>query len=350
MLIEPGSKINQYRIVKHLGSGAHVEVYLATHIFLDIDRAIKVLRKDSPRITVSLFQEYCHRYRLEWQLAAYVHHPNLIEVYDLFEKDDALFAVVEYAPNGVLKDYLASGDRYGEDWVIQVLQDCATGLRCIHELKTPPLVHCYVNPKTVIFDANNRANITNFGRARSKDIKKLSISGSQLDDYDKDYQAPEFERGKLGPTSDVYSLGCIAFEMLTGKKKADTKFTSPRMVEPTVPEWFDKIVVRMLSDEPGFSDKDASDPSKRYTNMGHLLEAIKLPYRLVSRELLDKMGECFNFEEMRTMCYDLGVDHENIRGDDKKSYMREVIGYFQRRGKFGIFLERLRAKRPEVDW
>ena len=344
-LFTPSTEINQYRIVKYLGSGLFAETYLATHTFLEIDRAIKVLHQSTN--SPEMFANYKERYKQEWQLAAGIHHPNLVEVYDVFEKDDILLAVIEYAPNGTLKDILDQGQRQSEDWVVDVLRDCAHGLLQLHQLRKPALVHCYVNPKTIVFDSTGRAKISNFGRARSS----LQQALQRDDDYDNNYQAPELLRKKVAPTSDVYSLGCVAFEMLTGISADKARVRSPRQLEPSVSEWLDGIVARMLSDEPCFSKRDAADPRKRYADMEQVLEVLDgQQQQLLTSQLRKQIEEYFSMNDLKNLCADLGVDGEIISGDNKSAFAREIIQYFQHRGKTSTLIEKLREERPEVEW
>ncbi len=348
-MLEIGTEVNQYRIQKHLGTGTFVEVYLATHTFLNVDRAIKILRKDHPQITEALFNDYYQRYKLEWQVAAQIHHPNLVEVYDLFEWNDALIAVVEYAPNGTLSEQLELAGRPSEDYVMDVLRDCATGLYQLHQLEKPPLVHCHINPKTIVFDKNGTAKIINLGRSRSRIAVTLRKNIKQIpNNYDMQYHAPEFEDGRFAPTLDVYSLGCVIFEMLTGKKMT-RRFKSPRQIEPSISTWIDDIVTRMLSESTG-SKRDADDKTKRYVDMEHLLKALDMPQELVPKALLEKMVLAFNFEELKTLAYGVGIDFGEIAGEDKTSFTRELILYSQRRDGTGALIQQLRKKRPKVRW
>jgi serine/threonine-protein kinase len=346
----PGTRIYQYEIVRLLGAGRQAEVYLARHTLLGVSRAIKALPRGRPDISTDLYEEYCERYKREWQLAATVERPNLIQVYDLFETDDGLFAVVEYAPKGTLRRKLESGRRFPEEWVIKVLRECAEGLKHLHRLESPSLVHCYVNPDTVVFDASNRAVISNFGRARAgidRLAKHQKLVPNIEESDDADYQAPEFRSGKIAPTTDVYSLGCIAFEMLTGLSVASARVHSPKQIEPTVPDWLDRVVVRMLSDYPGFSTSDRADPSKRYVDMDHLLDNLHPPGTSIP---LDQMASSFSFEELRNICMLLNVEHEEIPGADVRTYAREMWRYLAHRGRTAELLEILHAERPDVDW
>jgi serine/threonine protein kinase len=346
----PGTKIYQYEIVRLLGCGRQAEVYLARHTLLGIFRAIKALPRVNAGISAELYNEYSARYQREWQLAATVERPNLIQVFDLFETDDGLFAVVEYAPKGTLRRKLESGRRYPEEWVVKVLRECAEGLKYLHRLESPSLVHCYVNPDTVVFDADDRAVISNFGRARAG-IESLTKHQRVVPDIeegdDADYQAPEFSSGKIGPTTDVYSLGCIAFEMLTGRSVVSARIHSPKQIEPSVPEWLDRAVARMLSDYPGFSRSDRTDRDKRFVDMDHLLENLRPP---VTSLRLDQIASSFSMEELRDICMLLNVDYEEIAGEDVRSYARELWRYFSHRGRSDELIQVLRSQRPDVEW
>lgn len=350
MTINPGDIINQYRIVKQLGKGALVEVFLATHTFLNIDRAIKVLRKDTPNFTPKLFEDYSSRYKVEWQLAARVKHPNFIEVYDLFEHDGNLVAVMEYASGGTLEDRLKLDGKQPEDWVIEIMRDCAKGLFALHEIDNPSLVHCYVNPKTIVLDMNGRAKITNFGKARTHIAKLHEEQLNQHDDYNIKYQAPEFLRKKVGKTTDIYSLGCVAFRMLTGQDVIYAGTNSPRQLEPSVPRWLDEIIIKCLSHDACFSKFDANKLNKRYFDMTQILKALDEPEYIASSQLYQKIHDHFSIQELKTVCYSLNIDDEIIPYQDKSTFIREMLKYFQRRQNTAELIECLRIQRPHVDW
>jgi serine/threonine protein kinase len=212
------------------------------------------------------------------------------------------------------------------------------------------LVHGFVNPKTIVFDTDNRAQITNFGRARTRIVKLLQHQPSNLAEYDYHYQAPEFSRGKVAPTTDVYSLGCVAFEMLTAQRFASVGVKSPREIEPSVPEWVDKIVVRMLSPEPGFSVKDKSNPNKRYVNMEHLLRAIRDVQDTIDiRLLLPKIKDYFSLSELKEIAFLLTGDDETVStAKTKIDFIRQMLVYFQQRGKSHELIETIRQARPNA--
>ena len=107
----PGTLVlnGAYRIEAELGHGAFGVVYRATHIGLNVPRAIKTLRHAAPGVGSTLFSDYRNRFTIEAQLAARLTHANVIQVHDFQEQNDVLFCVMEYAPGGSLADLLPLG-------------------------------------------------------------------------------------------------------------------------------------------------------------------------------------------------------------------------------------------------
>lgn len=281
-MLESGTLIlnNKYRIEELVGEGAFAQVYRATHLELNVARAIKVLRVDAPGVGSTAFNDYRERYRQEFRIAARLDHPNVIKVYDLIEEQGALYAVLEFAPNGSVKDLLAKHGALPIDRAVQILLDCAAGLDALHEKLG--VIHRDIKPSNILLDADGHAKIADLGLAQvgggqSSMRSELGSAagnhpGTQL------YRSPEHNTWEpLAPTSDAYSLGCVAFEMLTGQiwKHVMHKAERVRDLRPDVPEWLDAIVARMLCDTPGLRKSDADNPQKRYVTMSAFGLAIR---------------------------------------------------------------------------
>lgn len=222
MTIQPGDLIldGKYRIETLVGQGAYAQVYRAMHVELGVPRAIKVLRADAPGLGSTAFNDYWRRYRLEFQLAARLEHPNVIKVYDLTEEGGVLYAVLEYAPGGSVADLLKAHRPLPVEQVVRILLDCAAGLEALHEQLNA--VHRDVKPSNILLAADGRAKIADLGLAQvgSGEFSGRPELGSAAGAHPgtPDYRSPEHNSWEpLAPTSDVYSLGCVAFEMLTGQ-------------------------------------------------------------------------------------------------------------------------------------
>jgi len=248
--------LDKYFIEALIGRGAFAEVYRAMHIDLNVPRALKVLRRDSPGVGSSLFDDYEQRFRLEFQLGARLNHPNVIQVHDVERDDNDLILVMEYAPMGSLagKIQLArdQGEVFALDDVLKITAEVAAGLGRLHSLDA---VHRDLKPSNILFDADGVAKVADFGLAQIPGGPSMRSQLSQPVRHPgtAGYMSPEQEHSTafLKPSSDVYALGVILFELLTGRNyhfiQPGTKASDLR---EDVPEWLDDLLARMLAKEP----------------------------------------------------------------------------------------------------
>lgn len=246
---------NRYQLVEKIGTGGMALVYRARDTMLERNVAIKILREDYSRDP-----EFQSRFRLEAKAAANLSHPNIVTVHDFGFDHGQLFIVMEHMPGTDLKTYLDNLGRFRpEDAIPLVVQACA-GIGYAHRAG---LVHCDVKPHNMLVTPDQRLKVTDFGIARAlasihPDEKSSVVWGSPL------YFSPEQASG-LAPTpaSDVYSLGVVLYELLTGQ----TPFTGrtaeqlaimhrevtprpPSALNPAISPALDQIVMKTLAKEP----------------------------------------------------------------------------------------------------
>src|SRR3954452_13567779 len=192
----------RYRLLETLGRGAMSSVWLAEDEELARRVAVKTLAPSADRA----------RFDREARAAAALSHPNICSVYDYGEADGKPFMVLEYLPNGSLEDRLRAGTP-GDDETLRIAEGLAAGLAPAPP-RTP--VHRDLKPANVLFDAEGRAKIADFGIARMGDNVGLTEAGTVLGTAS--YISPEQAAGlQAGPTSDVYSFGVILFRMVSGR-------------------------------------------------------------------------------------------------------------------------------------
>jgi len=258
MPYQPGTiLLGKYRLEALIGRGAFAEVYHATHIDLNVPRALKVLRKDAPGVGSTEVSDYSIRFRLEVQLGARITHPNVIQVYDVEQQEGDLILVMEYAPGGSLEERLRKAQQTGKTIPIQealrIAKEVAQGLAALHALD---VVHRDLKPSNILFDAHGQAKVADLGLAQVPggfSDRELLGSYAQAHPGTPAYKSPEQERSKdyLKPASDVYALGLVLFEMLTLRAyKGQPPGTRARALRQDVPKWLDELLAHMLSLDP----------------------------------------------------------------------------------------------------
>ena len=262
--------LNTYQIERLLGQGAFGEVYLARHTRLGVLRALKILRRDTPGMSPNILAAVRERFVVEAQLGARLKHENLVEVYDFQEQEGCLVLVMEYAPGGNIAQQLVriqdENKRFSIEWVIRVGQDIARGLAVLHQ---KDIVHRDLKPANVLLDSQWRARVADLGLAQGSWGGSASqlIAGS-LDNaafkhpgtpaYMSPEQANTFDH--LTPASDVYALGLILFEMLSGRVyknlKPGARLTSLRS---DAPAWLEEGIRCMLAGDPQLRTWDGTE-------------------------------------------------------------------------------------------
>ena len=197
----------RYRLESKLGSGGMSTVYLAQDEVLDRPVALKLLHQE---ISDDAAQQ--ERFRREARAAARLSHPNLVGVIDAGEDQGRPYIVFEYIEGETLKHRIEAQGGLPVDEAVAYAIEIGRGLTAAHARK---LVHRDVKPQNVLIDPDGRAKVTDFGIARSLESKGLTATGRVLGTTD--YVSPEQAMGvDVDERSDVYSLGVVLYEMLTG--------------------------------------------------------------------------------------------------------------------------------------
>ncbi|MBK6647996.1 MAG: serine/threonine protein kinase [Anaerolineales bacterium] len=251
-----GALLNdRYQLQETLGTGGMANVYLARDVVLDRPVAIKVLRKE-----YSGSESFQKQFLLEARSAANLSHPNIVTVHDFGIADNLVYIVMEHVPGKDLKALVRERGRYPYEQAIPLLIQACAGVGYAHRAG---LVHCDIKPHNMIVAKDNRLKVTDFGIARALATIKPGerndvVWGSPL------YFAPEQAAGETPtPASDVYSLGVVLYEILSGTppftaQSADELarlHISARPLPiseyvPDIPPALEEIVMKILSKEP----------------------------------------------------------------------------------------------------
>jgi serine/threonine protein kinase/class 3 adenylate cyclase len=253
-----------------IGSGGVAEVYLARDRDLGRDVALKMLRQH-----YTYDEDAVERFEREAKRAASLSHPNLVSVYDLGRAEDGLYCIVmEYIPGGNLKERIREKGPLPPEEAIEIGLHVARGLRVVHDRG---IVHRDIKPQNVLLSESGEAKVADFGIARAVAASTVTETGFVVGTAH--YLSPEQALGyPATPRSDLYSLGVVLYEMLTGKVPHDAetqvgivmKHVSgrplpPKDVNPEVPEALDAVVARLL----------ARDPEDRYRDADELIEDLE---------------------------------------------------------------------------
>lgn len=245
------------------------EVYLATDLLLNRAVAVKILHA-----RFAGDREFVERFRREARAAASLSHPNVVNIYDVGEDQDTHYIVLEYVKGRNLKDILR---RYGPLPIRQatfVARAVAAALAAAHRQN---LIHRDVKPHNILITDEGRVKVTDFGIARAASAATLTHTGTLLGSVH--YFSPEQARGQpAGPQSDVYSLGVVLYEMLTGRvpftsdtpvgvalKHLQEEPVPPSRYRRRLPERLEAIVLRAM----------AKDPSQRYPSPADMLADLR---------------------------------------------------------------------------
>jgi tetratricopeptide (TPR) repeat protein/tRNA A-37 threonylcarbamoyl transferase component Bud32/Arc/MetJ-type ribon-helix-helix transcriptional regulator len=272
-----GKELGKYRVTERIGRGGMAEVYLGVHTMLDRPVAIKVLHG---YLTEDV--SFIERFKREAKAVANLRHPNIVQLYDFDVYEDMLFMVMEYIDGINLHQRLVEVGKRGERLPIKqvgsIINDIASALDYAH---TQGMLHRDVKPSNILLDSQGKAYLTDFGIAKFVSGQRLTATGTMLGTPA--YMSPEQGRGEeLTEESDIYSLGIVAFEMLTGRVPYDARtpiaivqkqITAPvpaiSSLVDDVPPNTQEVIDRAL----------AKSPDGRYSSASELVIALRIALR-----------------------------------------------------------------------
>lgn len=263
-MIVKGQKINnRYEIIKMLGEGGMANVYLAQDTILDRKVAVKVLRGD-----LANDEKFVRRFQRESLAASSLSHPNIVEMYDVGEDEGNFFIVMEYVDGKTLKQLIRKRGSLTIQEVIDIMLQLTDGLAHAHDSY---IIHRDIKPQNILIVDSGLVKITDFGIAMALNSSQLTQTNSVMGSVH--YLPPEQASGK-GSTikSDIYSLGVLMYELLTGKLpfRGDNavEIALKHMKEPIpsikkelddVPNSIENIIMRATSKNPKNRYNDARE-------------------------------------------------------------------------------------------
>ena len=249
---------NRYLVISLVASGGMASVYLANDQVLERKVALKVIH---PHLAKD--KSFVDKFQREAKMAAQLSHPNLVNVFDQGADGEVIFLVMEYVPGITLRDAMNDFGALDSKKALEIIEPLTDALAAAH---SAGILHRDLKPENVFLSDGGKVKLGDFGLAR--EISEHTQTGSVVGTVA--YLSPELVlRGQADARSDIYSLGVMIFEMLTGKQPyqgeqavqvayqhANENIPAPSSVEPGVPELLDEIVLWSTARNP--SDRPAS--------------------------------------------------------------------------------------------
>ena len=263
-MIAKGQKISdRYQIIKSIGEGGMANVYLAYDTILERNVAVKVLRGD-----LANDEKFVRRFQREALQASSLSHPNIVEVYDVGEDNGEYYIVMEYVEGKHLKGLLKKRGKLTIPEVVDIMIQVTSGLTVAHDSY---IIHRDIKPQNIMILDNGLVKLTDFGIALAMNSTQLTQTNSVMGSVH--YLPPEGASGK-GATlqSDIYSLGILMYELLTGKlpfrgetaveialKQLKEPMPSIRKEIPDIPQSIENIILRATAKNPKNRYADARE-------------------------------------------------------------------------------------------
>jgi serine/threonine-protein kinase len=268
-----GQTLGKYRVLEVLGRGGMAQVYRGYHPQLDRHVALKVLRTD-----LMEQDQFLERFRREAQAVSRLRHANIVQVFDFDTQDDLYYMVMELLEGDTLRarlnEYRIKKERMPLDEIVRILTDMLNGLEYAHK---EGLIHRDIKPANIMLTQKGQAVLTDFGIAQILGGTQVTATGAMMGTLN--YMAPEQGlENRCDARSDIYSLGIVLYEMLTGytpfdadtplailMKHLNDPLPLPSKLDPSLPPSFERIVLKALS----------KDPEDRYQSAAEMLAALQ---------------------------------------------------------------------------
>ncbi len=326
---------NRYEIIEKVGNGGMATVYKAEDKILKRNVAVKILRDE-----FTTDEEFIKRFEVEAQSAARLTHANIVSIYDVGVDGNLYFIVMELIQGKTLKEIIV--EEKGPlpwKWSINVAMQIASALEMAHRKN---IVHRDIKPHNIIITEDGVAKVTDFGIAKAVSNSTITAFGTTIGSVH--YFSPEHARGGYTDAkSDIYSLGVVMYEMVTGKVPfdADTPVSvalkhmqeepeEPIKLNPNIPVAVNKIIMKALQ----------KDASLRYQTATEMIEDLK-------KSLKDPKGDFIEHVEydptartqvINTRSSLADEDNENKRGNKEEKREKGLKGFIKKHKGLSIFI------------
>ncbi|MBO0959159.1 Stk1 family PASTA domain-containing Ser/Thr kinase [Neobacillus sp. MM2021_6] len=304
-----GKRISgRYKILEMIGGGGMANVYLAHDMILDRDVAVKMLRLDFAND-----DEFIRRFRREAQSATSLAHPNIVNIYDVGEENDLYYIVMEFVDGQTLKQYIQQNSPLRVEDTIGIMRQLTSAISHAHQNH---IIHRDIKPHNILVDHDGKVKVTDFGIAMALSATSITQTNSVLGSVH--YLSPEQARGGMANRkSDIYSLGIVMFELLTGRlpfsgesavsialKHLQSETPSVRRWNQNIPQSVENIVLKAT----------AKDPFHRYNSVEEMEEDLRTALDL---ERMDEPKFAIPIDNEATKAIPVITDHHPLKNLDE---------------------------------
>ena len=348
-------KLGRYEIKKELARGGMATVYIAYDPVAKRNVALKVL---PPQFTHD--PKFYDRFQIEVATLALLEHAAIVPVYDYGEDHEFPYLVMRLMLGGTLAARIDGAPLPLAEALTITRRVCAA----LDKAHSKGVIHRDIKPSNILFDEDGYAYLGDFGIVKIAEATRTTQTIGTPE-----YMAPEqIEDQPLDRRTDVYQMGIVLFEMLTGRqlytaespiallfKHVQAPIPALQEFNPYLPASCQDIINKAL----------AKNPQNRFATAGALASALgravstagkktgletNAPDRQELIRLRTLLVKHFDMEELRLLCFDPGLDYEELPGRTKSTKMQDVISYLERRGELLRLVDEANSRRPNVTW
>ncbi len=299
-------------------------VYKAKDLVLNRYVAVKILRDE-----FTTDEEFVKRFNIEAQAAASIIHPNIVSVYDVGKEDNLYYIVMELVKGKTLKEIIVEDGALGWKWSVKVAIQIASALETAHKNN---IIHRDIKPHNIIITEDGVAKVTDFGIAKAVSNSTITAFGTTIGSVH--YFSPEHARGGFTDAkSDLYSLGVVMYEMVTGRVPFDSDTpvsvalkhmqedpVEPKIIKPELPQGVNDIIMKAMQ----------KDPEKRYSNATEMLKDLEMSLKNPDGDFVEEEED--NFKTQR-----ISVDDYNKEDKKKKGKFAKIKAFFEKHKVLKVF-------------
>lgn len=323
---------NRYEIIEKIGNGGMAMVYKAKCHVLNRYVAVKILRDE-----FTTDQEFIKRFEIEAQAAASITHPNIVSVYDVGKEGNLYYIVMELIRGKTLKEIIVEeGGPLPWKWSVNIAIQIASALEVAHKNN---IVHRDIKPHNIIITEDGVAKVTDFGIAKAVSNSTITAFGTTIGSVH--YFSPEHAKGGYTDSkSDLYSLGVVMYEMLTGRVPfdADTPVSvalkhmqeepkPPKDINEKVPQAVNDIILKAMR----------KDINLRYQNATAMLNDLRKALKDPNGDFVDNQEYEADMPTQKISIKDIEEEASKMEKDSKKK-QNKLVGFVKNHKKLSIFL------------